>query len=344
MKMPAHLNLGPTRSRNGGEVALRSGEIGTVEISSNSDSAGQGRSQFHSALRTPHSALESAFTMVEIAICLGVIGFALVAIIGVLPIGMSVQKENREETVINFDANYLMDALRSGAQGMDNLTNYVIGITNVSTLYDANGNRIGSAKTRWYTTTEYCSDGSTKVSSPALTNGFVILGLLSQPKYIYSGLISAGSYWSNYITADFRAVTGSPIDQGTSQSSKDFAFTYRVTSEVMPSAAFPLTWFDGTNENFSAPGSTTKSNTDLTLHAIELSEWQLAKNLQGNLTELRLRFRWPVLPQGKLGTGNQVYRTSASGQLTKPASNLLLPPPPVPFSYYLIQPQSYAPQ
>src|SRR5688572_11872570 len=39
-----------------------------------------------------------AFTMVEIAICIAVIGFALVAIVGVLPIGMQVQKDNREET------------------------------------------------------------------------------------------------------------------------------------------------------------------------------------------------------------------------------------------------------
>ena len=40
----------------------------------------------------------AAFTMVEIAICLAIIGFALVAIIGVLPIGMNTQRDNREET------------------------------------------------------------------------------------------------------------------------------------------------------------------------------------------------------------------------------------------------------
>jgi len=33
-----------------------------------------------------------AFTMIEIALCLAIIGFALVAIIGVLPTGMGVQK------------------------------------------------------------------------------------------------------------------------------------------------------------------------------------------------------------------------------------------------------------
>ena len=38
----------------------------------------------------------SAFTMVEIALALAIIGFALVAIIGVLPFGLNVQRQNRE--------------------------------------------------------------------------------------------------------------------------------------------------------------------------------------------------------------------------------------------------------
>ena len=42
----------------------------------------------------------AAFTMMEIAISLAVIGIALVAIIGVLPIGMNVQQTNREETIV----------------------------------------------------------------------------------------------------------------------------------------------------------------------------------------------------------------------------------------------------
>ena len=57
---------------------------------------------------------ELAFTMVEIAIAIGVIGFALVAIIGILPAGMNVQKDNREDTTIGQDAPYFMDAIRNG--------------------------------------------------------------------------------------------------------------------------------------------------------------------------------------------------------------------------------------
>jgi hypothetical protein len=55
--------------------------------------------------------------MVEIAICLGVIAIALVAIIGVMPTGMRVTQDNREETVIDQDARYFMQAIRLGAPG-----------------------------------------------------------------------------------------------------------------------------------------------------------------------------------------------------------------------------------
>jgi len=37
---------------------------------------------------------QSAFTLVEIALSIAIIGFALVAIIGVLPAGLNVQREN----------------------------------------------------------------------------------------------------------------------------------------------------------------------------------------------------------------------------------------------------------
>jgi len=68
---------------------------------------------------------ERAFTMVEIAICLAIIGFALVAIIGILPAGLQVQKENREDTLIVQDGEYFMEAIRSGAMGLDDLVNHV---------------------------------------------------------------------------------------------------------------------------------------------------------------------------------------------------------------------------
>src|SRR5450756_204594 len=82
----------------------------------------------------------AAFTMVEIAICLAIIGFALVAIIGVLPLGMNTQRDNREETIINQDATVLIEAVRNGTHGANDLTNYVYAITNHWASYKVNGN------------------------------------------------------------------------------------------------------------------------------------------------------------------------------------------------------------
>src|SRR5437773_11175349 len=89
-------------------------------------------------MKTPRTQPQAAFTMVEIAISLAVIGFALVAIIGVLPRGLTVQRQNREETIINQDADVFFSAIRNGARGMDDLTNYVIAITISSNLFTAN--------------------------------------------------------------------------------------------------------------------------------------------------------------------------------------------------------------
>src|SRR5437867_5486770 len=85
-----------------------------------------------------HSLL--AFTMIEIAISLAIIGFALVAIIGILPTGMNVQKENRQETIIAQDVSVLMDGIRNGAKGLDDLTNAVTQISIDATEY-ANAGR-----------------------------------------------------------------------------------------------------------------------------------------------------------------------------------------------------------
>lgn len=65
------------------------------------------------------------FTMVEIAIALGIIGFALVAIIGILPAGLQVQRDNKEDTIINQEGTYLLEAIRNGARDMGHLNGFV---------------------------------------------------------------------------------------------------------------------------------------------------------------------------------------------------------------------------
>ena len=124
----------------------------------------------------------AGFTIIEIALCLAIIGFALVAIIGVLPIGLNVQKDNREETIINQDAAVWMDAIRNGAHGYDDLTNYVVAITNYVWAYKVDNNNVvtadgssqrtaqggGSPETDVYTRSQFIRNGSVVASSPLL--------------------------------------------------------------------------------------------------------------------------------------------------------------------------------
>ena len=67
---------------------------------------------------------KSAFTLIEVAIALGVIAFALVAIIGVLPSGMQVQRDNRQDTIINQDGAYLMEAIRNSSENIPDLIDF----------------------------------------------------------------------------------------------------------------------------------------------------------------------------------------------------------------------------
>jgi prepilin-type N-terminal cleavage/methylation domain-containing protein len=86
----------------------------------------------------PRSQGRHAFTLIEIAICLAVISFALLAVVGVLPRGMLTQRENRADTVIAQDGMYWMEALRSGTNGLDELTAFVDEV-----FVDPKTNRLG---------------------------------------------------------------------------------------------------------------------------------------------------------------------------------------------------------
>ena len=160
----------------------------------------------------------AAFTMIEVAIALGIIAFALVAIIGVLPSGMTVQRENREDTIINQDASYLLEAIRSGSKGLDDLTNYVesITVTRGTQLYRYTNNVVNPGGLQ------------------PLVNGLQIVSLLSTPKL---ERLPNNSYRFNKVTARVRAMSGGALDKGKGMS--DFAFRYQLTAEVMPLTNVP---------------------------------------------------------------------------------------------------------
>lgn len=241
-------------------------------------------SSAQTATRRSHRAgARAAFTMIEIALSLAVIGFALVAIIGVLPLGLEVQKENREETVINHDANYFMDAIRNGARGLDELTNHVIAITNWWTDFNTN-------QTPWQVV-DGNTDGYDYFDSTRppwrLDSGSNIIGLLSWPKYQAVG----ANLRSNYVVAYVRSLSGPATEKfpQTDPTIKDLGFSYRMISEIVPLAAYD------TNSAH-------------------------ARNLHANMHEVRLLFRWPLLPGNKTGNGRQVYRSLVGGVHTNDPS------------------------
>jgi type II secretory pathway pseudopilin PulG len=278
---------------------------------------------------------ETGFTLIEIALSLGVIAFALVAIIGILPTGMQVQKENREETIISQDANLLLDAIRSGSKGLDDLTNYVIAITNYVTTYDS-GYKVGQPPTvRGYTYRD-----STASPRFPINNGARIIGLLSTPKYIgYQGrdlpprMQNPNFFISNYVVAYCRALSGAANDKfpQTNATIQDLAFSYRLSSDVVPYANYDLSWTNFTQAQLSP---------DLTNS--RYAAWQMANSLQTNLFDVRLIFRWPLLPNGNVGTGRQVFRTMAGGHLQEteefgfPKAAL-----PGPWTLFFFEPRTY---
>jgi type II secretory pathway pseudopilin PulG len=271
------------------------------------------RVPLHASRFTFHgSHSERAFTMIEIALSLAVIGFALVAILGVLPLGMNVQKENREETIINQDAGVLMNGIRNGARGMDDLVNYVVGITNYQTRYERSGRPASSQPTvSWYTPTE---------SSPAgfpLTNGYRIVGLLSTPKYIP---LPNEAFYSNHVVAAFRSLSGPASDKfpQTNSALQDLAFGYRMIPEVV---TFGIS-YDPVDRSWRNP---------------------MVPTLQNNLHEVRLTFRWP-LAQGAKAPGRQVYRTLVGGSLqetNEPGFLRKTPGVPSPYDLYFFEPRAY---
>jgi len=234
-------------------------------------------------------ARETGFTMVEIAIALAVIGFALVAIIGILPSGLEVQKDNREETIINQDATYFMDAIRSGARGADDLTNYVFGITNYWAIYRKGSSNAPPTSQNYDGYDRFGSrvTSQTVGAAFALDRGSNIIGLLSTPKYLDLGT----DFLSNHIVAYVRSLSG-PASEKVPQSDtnvQDLAFSYRMISEIVE---VPLPTPDLNSPFTNSP---------------------YARNLRANLSEVRLLFRWPLFPNGQTGNGRQPYRAQVGG-------------------------------
>jgi type II secretory pathway pseudopilin PulG len=239
--------------------------------------------------------------MVEIAICLAIIGVALVAIIGVLPLGMRTQRDNREETVINQDATVFMEAIRGGARGLNDLTNYVYAITNYWTLFNANGS-ISKPGVNGYTYSSASATAPYPLTPFPINSGTNIIGLLSTPEFIdvtnFAPLanLTGVNYYSNHVVAYVRSMSGPAVEKPPQDNEiiQADSFGYRILCVNAPVA-----------RDTNALAFNVAYDTQLT----------------ASLRELRLTFLWPQLPNGSLGAGRQTFRTLVAGQMTQVFTN-----------------------
>jgi prepilin-type N-terminal cleavage/methylation domain-containing protein len=264
-----------------------------------SSAKGRELSAIGSRPSTLDSRRASGFTMIEIAISLAIIGIALVGIIGVLPLGLNVQRDNREETVINQDSTVLLEAIRSGARGLNDLTNYVYAITNYWTDYKANGAPINGVNGYTYTAANAYGNS---VPFMALTNGFNIIGLLGTPEFTTDSgnlqpiptLFNTTGY-SNHIVAYVRSMSGPAVEKPPQDNPilQADSFGYRILCVNAPVA------------------------TDTNIFNLDTTDPRRIYNnqLAANLHELRMTFLWPQLPNGNVGVGHQTFRTMIAGQV-----------------------------
>ena len=251
----------------------------------------------------PHSALSNvaAFTMIEIAICLAIIGFALMTIIMVLPVGMNTQRDVREETIVAQDASMLLETIRSGSRGADDLTNYVYAITNYWQQYNNNGVPMAVSGQNGFSfaSSSIPNNWPLDKSLLQLTNGAHIVGLMSVPEFMdgngkpISDTFGV-SYYSNHVVAYIHSMSGLVAEKPPQDNPimRDNTFSYRL---LCVNAPVPV---DTNTFNFSDRSS-------------------FATQLAGNQRELRLTFLWPQLPNGSVGPSRQTFRATVAGQLTR---------------------------
>jgi type II secretory pathway pseudopilin PulG len=266
--------------------------------------------------------------MMEIAISLAIIGIALVAIIGVLPIGMNAQQDNRQETIIGQDASVLMEDVRNGTLGANELTNYVYAITNSWTEFNPANNSVVNSGGYGYTYGYAPPVTSVPPPGGALTNGANIIGLLSTPEFtdqnwnptanIYNSqnLPVSGFYISNHVVAYVYSISGPAYEKPPQDNAlmQQDSFGYRIYC-VNTTEAVNTNIFFGTTPNYN-------------------------QQMLAAVHELRMTFLWPQMPNGNLGSGRHTFRTLVAGQL---GHQLFYNGGPVYYNpnLYVYQPQSF---
>lgn len=144
---------------------------------------------------------DTAFTMIEVALSLAIVAFAMVAIIGVMPAGLNVQKENQNDTVLSQDSAMILEAIRSG-ESSSNLT--ALSTALVGPIYGVNLSTYPSANTP-----------------------LDIIKRLSIPAWDTSGFTTGAAV---AVSARFRAMSGGLGD--TAGAATNMAFTYYMQVQI----------------------------------------------------------------------------------------------------------------
>jgi len=290
----------------------------------------------------------AGFTMVELALCIGIIAFAMVAIMGVLPLGLTVQKQNREDTIIDQEGAQWINILKNGHGGWGDLTNYLDYI--VVEHHQVSGTQMGGPVTPTPGGGGGLGGGGFRgqfftdpIPNPGtiLSNASEIVSLLSIPKFE----ADSGMVFSNKVMGVFRAMSGAQNTQirptgaagfRPSPEQMDDAFRYQLEVELTPVASSPS--FDMTRLN--PPITNAFTLEPATLESIHNGGWLNAYRLDpdnvlkmfsarganrsdvdplaASLYDLRLTFRWPVFKVGneyRVGAGIRTFRTQLAGRL-----------------------------
>lgn len=188
--------------------------------------------------RTRRTGTGSGFTLIEIALCIAVVAIAMVAIIGVLPAGLNVQRQDREESLLTQDAELLLNVVRGGQTGLQDLLNYADRVTLVRQYRDRSPTRTNHFHGPMVTVTPAGSD--------PIGDAFQLVGLVSRPKYtLEPSAVSRGNpvTVTNVVRLEMRSMSGSMAEHPVIRWSErrgnpndprmDLAFRYRVTLETV---------------------------------------------------------------------------------------------------------------
>jgi type II secretory pathway pseudopilin PulG len=225
-----------------------------------------------------------AFTMVEVALSLAVVAFALVAIIGILPTGMTVQKDNREDTLMNQEIRFWMEAIKNGARGLNDLTNYV--------------EEIRVQPTNNTPASPYPAVFVDNTKAPHLT-ATEIITLLSVPKFEFIGT----TRYTNRTTARVRAITGPATEQSPATNTIQSTFRYQLQTEIVPYYPIPRELI----------------RAQLKIAGTNQSPVRFYNESVGsNLWDVRIILRWPVVERGNdwfVGNNRKTLRAQVAGIL-----------------------------